>query len=196
MAVSLDGVSSGPNQRLDAPMGDGIDDHLHRWMFETPEENAEVIDALVGRDAYVMGRNMFDPGRGPFDPAWRGWWGEEPPYHAPVFVLTHHEREPLEMAGGTTFHFVTTGLDDALAQARAVAGEDGTIGVAGGASTLRACLAAGVVDEVTLSVAPFVAGAGERPLDGLAGLGLELVRTRGASLVSHLTYRVVAPPPS
>ena len=196
MTISLDGFTSGPNQRLDAPFGDGVGDRLHRWMFETPEENEAEIASLTGQDAYLMGRNMFGPGRGAWDLEWRGWWGEEPPYHAPVFVLTHHAREPLEMAGGTTFHFVTTGTAEALARAKAVAGADGRIGIAGGATTLRQYLLAGLVDELTLSVAPLVMGDGERLLDGLAGLGLDLVATRGASLVSHLTYRVVSPPPA
>ncbi len=120
VAVSVDGYSSRPDQTLEHPFGAGVD--LHRWMFETADENAAEIAAIVDAGAFVMGRNMFTPGRGEWDPGWRGWWGPEPPYHAPVFVLTHHPREPLVMEGGTTFFFVTDGIGSAVAQARAAAG--------------------------------------------------------------------------
>ena len=121
-----------------------------------------------------MGRNMFGPVRGEWatwEGEWRGWWGEEPPYHAPVFVLTHHEREPVEMEGGTTFHFVTGGFDAAYARAAEAAG-DGEVLIAGGASTIRQALAAGVLDEIVLDVAPILLGAGERLFDGVADPGL------------------------
>ena len=118
ISMSVDGFVAGPNQSLENPFGEGVGERLHRWMFEEPEANAAAIDALTSQGAYVMGRNMFGPGRGAWDEEWKGWWGEEPPYHAPVFVLTHHEREPLEMRGGTTFTFVTDGITSALAQAR------------------------------------------------------------------------------
>jgi dihydrofolate reductase len=194
-AISLDGFTAGPNQSLEHPLGEGAENRLHRWMFEAAEENREELDRLGGHDAYVMGRNMFGPVRGPWaDDTWRGWWGEEPPYHAPVFVLTHHARAPLVMAGGTTFTFVTEGADAALAQARAAAGSDGSILIAGGASTQRQYLAAGVVDELRLHVAPVVLGAGERLLDGLGGLPLELVSARHTALATHVTYRVAGAP--
>ena len=126
------------------------------------------------RGAYVMGRNMFGPIRGEWEEDWRGWWGPEPPYHAPVFVLTHHAREPIEMEGGTTFHFVTDGFDAAYAQARETAGDDG-VDIAGGASTVRQALVAGVIDEFTLDIAPVLLGSGERIFDGVESLGLEPV---------------------
>ena len=121
-----------------------------------------------------MGRNMFSPGRGDWDLDWTGWWGHEPPYHAPVFVLTHHPREPLTMEGGTTFHFVTDGIESALAQAREAAGE-GSVSIAGGAATVRQYLAAGLIDELRLHVAPVMLGAGERPLEDIGNFDLELL---------------------
>lgn len=192
LAISLDGFAAGPNQSLELPMGEGIDGKLHRWMFEEPEQNAAQLQAMSAHSAYVMGRNMFGPIRGTWDSAdgqaWRGWWGEEPPYHAPVFVLTHFPRPPLELTG-STFSFVTDGIESALAQAKEAAGE-GSVGIAGGAHTVRQYLAAGVVDELRLHVVPEVIGAGERVLDGLAGLELEPIDVVGNHLVTHLSYRV------
>lgn len=189
MTVSLDGFAAGPRQSLELPFGEGVGDRLHRWMFEQPEANAAELAAIDAPRAYVMGRNMFGPGRGAWDGEWTGWWGEEPPYHAPVFVLTHHPREPLPMRGGTTFHFVTDGMGSALAQARAAAG-DGDVGIAGGAATARQYLVAGLVDELRLHVAPVVLGAGERLLDGVGDLALEPLEVRGTALVAHLRFRV------
>jgi dihydrofolate reductase len=122
ITVSLDGFVAGPDQRPDEPLGSG-GERLHRWMFEQPEQHEAELAWLTAAGAYVMGRNMFTAGRGEWDLAWEGWWGEDPPYHAPVFVLTHHARGPLEMKGGTTFAFVTGGLDAALGAAREAAGE-------------------------------------------------------------------------
>ena len=159
ISVSLDGFAAGPNQRLDQPFGDGVGETLHRWMFEREEENAAERAAITANGAYVMGRNMFSPGRGDWDLDWKGWWGDDPPYHAPVFVLTHHEREPLEMEGGTTFHFVTDGIESALARAKeGAAGEN--VGIAGGPATINQYLAAGLLDELRLHVVPKVVGAG------------------------------------
>lgn len=190
ISVTLDGYGAGPNQRLDAPFGDVDEDRLHRWMFEHGDENAAEVAAIVDAGAFVMGRNMFVPGRGAWDPAWRGWWGDDPPYHAPVFVLTHHGREPLEMEGGTTFHFVTDGIESALEQARAAAGSR-NVAVAGGATTINAYLAAGLLDELRLHVVPFVSGLGEgsRMFDGTPAIDLEAVSARYTSHVAHLTYR-------
>ena len=190
MAMSVDGFVAGPNQRLDEPFGDGVDGRLHRWMFEEPEANAAERARLTAAGAFVMGRNMFGPIRGGWDEDWRGWWGDEPPYHAPVFVLTHHPRAPLTMAGGTTFTFVTDGIASALAQARAAAG-DADVAIAGGAETANQYLGAGLVDELRLHVAPVVLGAGERLFDGVSDLTLEPLEVRDAGLVTHLRYRVV-----
>jgi dihydrofolate reductase len=187
MAMSVDGYTAGPNQRADAPFGDGVGESLHRWMFEAAEENAAEIEALTAAGAYVMGRNMFSPGRGEWDLDWTGWWGDEPPYHAPVFVLTHYERDPVEMKGGTTFHFVTGGIIEALDRARAAAGGKDVL-IAGGAATVNQYLAAGLVDEVNLHIAPVVLGAGERLFEGVGRLELTPVAARHTDLVTHVRY--------
>ncbi len=140
--------------------------------------------------AYIMGRNMFTAGRGEWDLDWTGWWGDDPPYHGPVFVLTHHEREPVEMQGGTTFHFVTGGPDEALRLATEAAG-DGTISVAGGASTINQFLRDGHIDELRLHVAPVVLGGGEALFSDLKGLPFEMASSRSTPLVTHLTLKRV-----
>ncbi|HVD57258.1 MAG TPA: dihydrofolate reductase family protein [Thermoleophilaceae bacterium] len=189
MSVSVDGFTAGPNQSADKPFGDGPVDRLHQWMFEQREANAEEVEAITAVSAFIMGRNMFGPGRGEWDESWKGWWGDDPPYHAPVFVLTHHPREPVQMQGGTTFTFVTDGIEPALAQARAAAG-GGDVAIAGGASTVNQYLAAGAIDELRLHVAPIVLGVGERLFDGVGPLALERVGVKATDLVTHLTYRV------
>jgi dihydrofolate reductase len=188
IAVSLDGFAAGPNQSRENPFGEGVDGRLHRWMFDDREANAAEIEAITEARAYIMGRNMFTPGRGEWDLEWRGWWGEEPPYHGPVFVLTHHPRESLAMQGGTTFTFVTDGIEAALAAAREAAG-DGDVAIAGGAATVNQYLAAGLIDELRLHVAPIVMGKGERLFDGVGDLTLEPLSVRGTGLVTHLSYR-------
>jgi dihydrofolate reductase len=190
MAMSVDGFVAGPNQRLDAPFGDGVDDRLHRWAFERPEENAAEIEAVTNAGAYIMGRNMFGPDRGAWDLDWKGWWGDDPPYHAPVFVLAGHPRDPLPMEGGTTFYFVTDGAEAALRQAREAAG-DAHVAIAGGAATVNQYLALGAIDELRLHVAPVVLGRGERLFEGAGNFDLEPLGVRSTDLVVHLTYRVV-----
>jgi dihydrofolate reductase len=192
IAISVDGFSAGPNQSFEYPFGKGEGESLHgwmkRWMFDEPEENAAAIKGILTAKAYIMGRNMFTPGRGDWDLDWKGWWGDEPPYHAPTFVLTHTPREPLEMEG-TTFYFVTDGIESALAQAREAAGE-GDVSIAGGAATVRQYLAAGLIDELRLHVVPVMLGAGERPFENIGNFDLELVDASSNPLVTHLTYRV------
>lgn len=188
MAISLDGFAAGPNQTREKPFGEGIDGSLTRWMFEAPDENAAEIDGILQAGAYIMGRNMFGPDRGAWDLGWTGWWGDEPPYRAPVFVLAHREREPVTMQGGTTFSFVTDGIRPALDSARAAAG-DRAVSIAGGASTLNQYLAAGLVDELRLHVAPVIVGVGERLFDGVPPREWEQVSARQTSLVTHLVYR-------
>ncbi|MCI0156195.1 dihydrofolate reductase family protein [Leifsonia shinshuensis] len=195
IAVSLDGFAAGPNQSREYPLGENGMERLHTWMFEYADEHVEEIAAITAAGAYVMGRNMFGPVRGDWPAAgdlsdWRGWWGEDPPYHAPVFVLTHYPREPLVMAGGTTFEFVTDGIHSAADRARAAAGE-ADVAIAGGAETLNQALWAGVVDELRLHVVPLTLGAGERVFDRVPPLELELLRSRVTPQVAHLTYRVV-----
>jgi dihydrofolate reductase len=187
MSASVDGFVAGPNQRADAPFGDGIDDSLHRWMFDEPEENAAEMAAVTAVGANIMGRNMFGPGRGEWDLDWKGWWGPEPPYHGPVFVLTHHEREPVEMEGGTTYYFVTGGIREALERARAAAG-DQDVAIAGGAATVNQYLAAGLIDELRLHVAPVLVGRGERLFEGVGRTDLTAVEVRHTRLVTHLRY--------
>jgi dihydrofolate reductase len=188
IAVSLDGFAAGPNQSEELPFGEGVDGRLHTWMFDHAEENRAEIDGIVNADAYIMGRNMFGPGRGEWDLEWTGWWGPEPPYHAPVFVLSHHRREPLEMDGGTTFTFVTDGPESALVQARRAAG-DGRVAIAGGAATLNQFLSLGAIDELRLHVVPITLGAGERVFDAVTGLTFDIGHVRPTEGVVHVTLR-------
>ncbi|HET8616286.1 MAG TPA: dihydrofolate reductase family protein [Actinomycetales bacterium] len=187
--VSLDGFVAGPRQTLENPLGEGAE-RLHRWMFEDAEANQDEVAELVASDAFIMGRNMFGPIRGEWTGDWRGWWGDEPPYHAPVFVLTHHPRDPLVMQGGTTFTFVTDGIESALEQAKAAAG-GGQVAIAGGASTVNQYLRAGLVDEIWLAVAPVVLGSGERLFEDVGDLALEPIAARHTRYAMHLKYRVV-----
>jgi len=203
ITMSLDGFVAGPNQSEQDPLGVGGME-LHRWLVplavfreshgaEGGEVDAstpvvEEWNAHVG--ATIMGRNMFGGGPGPWsEPPWNGWWGDEPPFRHPVFVLTHHAREPLEL-GATTFFFVTDGIESALAQARAAAGEE-DVSIGGGADVIRQYLSAGLVDEFELSVVPLLLGAGERLFDGVT-VELEQVRVVEAPGVAHLKYRVSA----
>ncbi|WP_214466260.1 dihydrofolate reductase family protein [Microbacterium flavescens] len=190
MSLSLDGIGAGRNQTEERPFGDVPEKALHRWMFETPEESRAEIDDIVSAGAYVMGRNMFGPVRGEWDRDWRGWWGSNPPYHTPVFVLTHHPHHSIEMEGGTTFHFVTDGIEKALDRARDAAG-DRTVHIAGGVSTLNQYLRAGLVDELMLQISPSILGEGLRPLEGLSGIALEQISARPVSLATHVRYRVL-----
>jgi dihydrofolate reductase len=191
MSISLDGFAAGPDQSRDNPLGVGGRE-LHLWHLGEIEHEADraMADLLMRpRGAYVMGRNMYGPVRGEWDEDWRGWWGDVPPYHAPVFVLTHHEHEPIEMEGGTTFHFVTEGFDHAYAQAREAAGDRG-VDIAGGASTVRQALQAGVIEELVLDIAPVLLGRGERIFDGVEGIDLEPFEVSHSPLATHVRYRV------
>jgi dihydrofolate reductase len=176
---------------------------LHEWVFETASwreqqgleggertADAEVADEVVqGVGAYIMGRKMFGGGDGPWDQTWTGWWGENPPFHAPVFVLTHHSREPLPMRGGTTFTFVTNGIESALKQAQEAAG-DKDVAIAGGASAVKQYLAAGLLDELYLHIVPVILGAGERLLEDVGDPVLEPVKVIASPAVTHVKYRV------
>jgi dihydrofolate reductase len=192
VSISLDGFIAGPDQSRDNPLGVG-GLSLHTWhlgddLYEV--DAALTAELLRPRGAFVMGRNMFGPIRGDWgDEDWRGWWGDEPPYHAPVFVLTHYARDPVEMQGGTTFHFVTDGFDAAYARAREVAGGQ-EISIAGGASTVRQARSAGVIDELVLDVAPVVLGSGESPFHGVENLRLEPIEVLHSPHASHIRYRV------
>jgi dihydrofolate reductase len=205
ISTSLDGYVAGPNESLENPLGEG-GEQLHDWLVELRAwreaqgmeggkenvSNAVVEEENANVGVEIMGRGKFGPpGRGPWgDDPWRGWWGEDPPFHKPVFVLTHHEREPLTLSD-TTFTFVTEGIESALEQAREAAnGEDIFIG--GGAQTINEHLAAGLVDELELHIAPLILGGGERLFDGIGPeLKLEQIRAVAAPGVPHLKSRVI-----
>jgi dihydrofolate reductase len=206
ITMSLDGFVAGRDQSEENPLGVG-GEQLHEWVLplaawrephglEGGEVNAStpvLEESLSNIGATLMGRNMFGPDRGPWgeDP-WKGWWGENPPFHRPVFVLTHHPREPLELQGGTTFTFVTDGIESALEQARRAAdGKD--VALAGGADVAQQYLAAGLIDEMEIHVVPLLLSDGTRLFDSLGGAAVELeqVRAAGAPGVTHLKYRVL-----
>lgn len=203
ISISLDGFVAGPHQSPQNPIGEG-GLHLHEWAFTTRawreqqgleggEDGADsdVVAALT-RDvgAYVMGRRMFGGGEGAWDEDWMGWWGADPPYHTPVFVLTHHEREPLAMEGQTTFEFITGGVTEALRRAAAAAGERRVM-VAGGATAIQQFLAAGLLDELYLHIVPVVLGAGERLLENVGDPQLEPAEVIASPVVTHIRYRVL-----
>jgi dihydrofolate reductase len=192
LSVSLDGYLAGPNQSLENPLGEG-GMRLHEWVFEPPGVDVELIGHLLdGNGAYILGRKMFGGARpdGEWDPDWTGWWGDDPPYHGPTFVLSHHEHEPMPMSGGTTFHFVTDGIESALNQARAAAGGR-NVAIGGGAATVAQYLRAGLLDQLTLHVVPVILGSGERLLDNVGDPSLEIVDVVASSAVTHITYHVV-----
>ena len=203
-SMSLDGFSAGPDQDLDHPLGhrmaEAFDWFFHTRAFRTMhgmEGGSTDLDdryaarSMEGFGAFILGRNMFGPVRGPWpDDSWRGWWGASPPYHAPTFVLTHHARPPLVMEGGTTFHFVTDGIESALAQAKASAGSlDVKIG--GGPATVRQYLRAGLVDELHLAISPVVLGRGEPLLAGidLPQLGFSVASHEASARATHVLLR-------
>lgn len=204
-SVSLDGFGAGPNQSLENPMGEG-GGALHQWFRGTRTFQRTIGNEGHGTDgpdedfaargfenlgAWILGRNMFGPVRGAWpDDEWKGWWGDEPPYHVPVFVLTHHARAPLEMKGGTTFYFVTDGIDSALEQARRAAnGKDVRLG--GGVATVREYLRAGLVDEMHLAISPMLLGAGESLFAGLnlRDLGFKCVEHVPTQAATHVVLR-------
>src|ERR1700741_3842458 len=192
MSISLDGFVAGPDQSREKPLGKRGRE-VHGWHLGDERAN-EADETAVGwlmrpRGAYVMGRNMFGPIRGEWAEDWRGWGGAAPPRpHARFFFPPHPAREPIEMEGGTTFHFVTDGFDAAYAQARETAGDDG-VDIAGGASTVRQALVAGVVDELTLDIAPGLLGSGERIFDGVGAFEFEPVEVLHSPLATHIRYR-------
>ena len=189
MSVSLDGFVAGPDQSTDNPIGVG-GMKLHEWHLNaTDPGDVQVRDELLKPSgAYVMGRNMYSPSRGEWKGDWRGWWGDDPPYHAPVFVLTHYPHEPIEMEGGTTFHFVTDGFGAAMEAAKAAAG-DADVEIAGGASVVRQGLAAGAIDSLMLDIVPVVLGSGESLYDDLTDLQLEAVEVIHSPHATHVRYR-------
>jgi dihydrofolate reductase len=207
-SISLDGYTTGPNPRYEEPLGDD-GDRLHEWVLgqaswreshgmsggTTGPDSDLVEESVRATGAVIMGRRMFSSGQGAWDddPGADGWWGDDPPFHVPVFILTHHAREPVTKQGGTTFTFVTEGIEVALERAREAAG-DRDVGISGGASVARQYLKAGLLDELLLHVVPVLLGDGERLFDGPLGvepLGLERVQVVDSPSVTHLRYRVV-----
>ncbi|HEX7192376.1 MAG TPA: dihydrofolate reductase family protein [Thermoanaerobaculia bacterium] len=205
-SISLDGYGAGPDQDLENPLGVGGPE-MFDWFFRSrtwnamygkPDEGETGVDDDFARQAFenlgawILGRNMFGPVRGPWpDDSWKGWWGDEPPYHVPVFVLTHHAREPLVMKGGTTFYFVTDGIESALEQAKKAAGEK-DVRIGGGPATIRQYLRAGLLDELHLVLSPVLLGRGELLLPGLdlRALGYEYAKhAAGSRAVAHLFLR-------
>ncbi|MGZ5987214.1 MAG: dihydrofolate reductase family protein [Caulobacteraceae bacterium] len=196
--VSIDGFGAGPDQSLEHPLGKGGRD-LHNWLYPTRYFRSMIGEeggtddpfasaAMEGFGAFILGRNMFGPAGDDWGgPEWRGWWGDDPPYHAPTFILTHHARAPIEMEGGTTFHFVTDGIESALAQARAAAG-DLDVKIGGGVSTVRQYLLAGAVDEMHLTVSPVFLGRGEALFAGvdLPRLGYRTTQVVPTELATHV----------
>ena len=206
ITMSLDGFVAGPNPSLEDPLGGG-GERLHEWAFaaqswrkqhgrsggEDNQDSKVIEEATSATGAVIMGRKMFSGGEGPWedDPNADGWWGDDPPFHVPVFVLTHHAREPKPMEGGTTFTFVTDGIASALEQARVAAGEK-NVAIAGGASVAQQYLAAGLLDELQIHVAPVLLGGGVRLFaDGASGPDLEATRVIQSPTVTHLRYRVL-----
>jgi dihydrofolate reductase len=202
--ISLDGYGAGPNQSIDNPLGAGGEE-LHGWfvatrtfktVFGAEGGTTGIDDDFAARGmrnigAWILGRNMFSPIRGPWpDQSWKGWWGDNPPYHVPVFILTHHARAPVEMEGGTTFHFVIGGVEEALERARSAAnGKDVRIG--GGANTIQQYLRLRLIDELHIAIAPVVLGAGERLFEGvnLRDLGYECVRFVPSENATHVVLQ-------
>ena len=203
-AVSIDGYGAGPDQDLEHPLGTNGPE-LMEWFFHTRSwrrmhghddgesgvDNAIAEQGFAGIGAWILGRNMFGPVRGPWpDDSWKGWWGDEPPYHTPVFVLTHHARAPLRMAGGTEFCFVTSGIHAALEQARAAAGGR-DVRVGGGVSTVRQYLRAALIDELHLAIRPVLLGSGENLFSDIdvRGLGYECIKHVAGERATHVFLR-------
>jgi dihydrofolate reductase len=205
ISMSLDGFVAGPNASREQPLGEG-GEQLHEWAVRLEswrerhgksggERNVDdevMRESIESTGAVLMGRRMFSGGAGPWedDPVSDGWWGDEPPFHAPVFILTHHPRDTVEKAGGTSFTFVTDGIESALDQAKAAAGEK-TVHIGGGADVAQQYLRAGLLDEMQIHVAPVLLGGGVRLFDEGANAKLELTRTIESPLVTHISYRVV-----
>ena len=203
-SVSLDGYGAGPEQSLENPLGKRGTE-LHQWFFGTKtfqsmfgkSGGSEGVDedyarrSMEGFGAFILGRNMFGPARGEWrDDGWKGWWGDNPPYHAPTFILTHHPRDPIVMEGGTTFYFVTDGIEAALEEARAAAG-NGDVKIGGGVATLRQYLEARLIDEAHFAFSPVMLGRGEPMFEGidLPALGYSIVERTPTELATHIVLR-------
>jgi dihydrofolate reductase len=189
VAMSLDGFVAGDNMTLENPFGHIAPEVLMKWMFDEPEKHKDEIESLTAAGAFIMGSNMFGPEDIRMTDAWKGWWGDTPPYHAPVFVLSHSSREPITMVGGTTFTFVTDGIESALKQARAAAGTK-DVDIAGGANVINQYLRAGHIDELWLHIVPVTIGHGQRLFLDTPDIHLKPLEVRTTSLVTHIKYAI------
>jgi len=190
ISVSLDGFMAGENMTLEKPFGDMPTNLLHHWMFDEPEKHKKEIKSLTSAGAFIMGGNMFGPKDLRMQASWKGWWGKNPPYHAPVFVLSHTAREPIKMEGGTTFTFVTDGIESALKQAKAAAGKK-DVDIAGGANVINQYLKAGLINELWLHIAPLTVGKGQRLFLDTPGLKLKPLEVSTTEVVTHIRYEIV-----
>lgn len=187
ITMSLDAFVAASNQSFENPFGDINEDLLHAWIVEEPEKHRALLKDV---GAFIMGSNMYGPKDRRESPDWKGWWGDNPPYHAPVFILSHKQRASIPMEGGTTYHFVAGGIEAAFSAAKEAAGEK-NIAVMGGANTINQFLSAGLLDELWLHTAPIIIGSGARLFEGIAGLQLEPLETSGTSLITHVKYRII-----
>jgi dihydrofolate reductase len=189
VAVSLDGFVAGNNMTLEKPFGDMPKNLLHKWMFDEPEKHKAELDSLTAAGAFIMGSNMFGPETLRMKSSWKGWWGDNPPYHAPVFVLSHKQREPIAMEGGTTFTFVSDGIEAALRQAQIAAGKK-DVAIAGGANVINQYLRAGLIDELWLHIVPVTVGSGQRLFMDTPNINLKPLEVRTTDLVTHIKYSI------
>ncbi len=187
--MSLDGFVAGVDMTFENPFGHISPDVLTGWIFKERDENTAEVEALTSAGAFIMGSNMFGPKDRRMNDDWKGWWGDNPPYHAPVFVLSHTAREPIVMEGGTTFYFITDGIESALKQAKAAAGAK-DIAISGGADTINQYLRAGYIDELWLHITPVTIGKGQRLFQDTPGLKLKPLEVRTTDLVTHIRYSV------
>jgi dihydrofolate reductase len=192
ITMSLDAFVAGPNQSFEKPFGDIDENILHHWMFGEPEKHQAELLALTDAGAFIMGSNMYGPIDMRESNDWKGWWGDNPPYHAPVFVLSHKRRDPIAMEGGTTYIFIADGIEAALSAAKEAAGER-NVALMGGANTVNQYLSAGLLDELWLHIAPVTIGEGARLFENVPGLELEPFEISGTPLVTHIRYRVKKP---
>ena len=190
VAITLDGFVAGDNMTKEEPFGDVSWKVFHCWQFDEPEKHKAERDALTSAGAYIMGRNMFGPKDLQSDPSWKGWWGDNPPYHGPVFVLSHTEHEPIPMEGGTTFYFVTDGIESALKQAKEAAGAK-DVAIAGVANVINQYLAAGLIDELWLHITAVTIGHGRRLFDDTPGIKLKPLEARTTDQVTHIKYQIL-----
>jgi dihydrofolate reductase len=189
VTMSLDVFIAGDNMTFENPFGHILPELLMRWMFEEPDKHKAELKSLTDAGAFIMGSNMFGPKDLRTDDSWKGWWGDNPPYHMPVFVLSHTQRDPVHMDGDTTFTFVTDGIESALKQAQSAAGTK-NIAIAGGASVINQYLRAGLIDELWLHIAPVTIGHGQRLFLNTPDIELKPIEVRTTDLVTHIKYAI------